>query len=87
MSHLPNISPTISEQAQSFIHCACRFLLPCSLGLILRFLLSQIFEQAQSVQKDVACSIVDLNKAHKAYSEDEHVAHEARAKAVEADHK
>ena len=47
----------------------------------------QVFDLAQTVQKEVGMSVADLNKYHKLYCEEEHVSYEARVKADEADRK
>ena len=44
----------------------------------------QVFEQLLTLQKEAAQTVAELSKSHKTYSDDEHVAHDARVKATEA---
>ena len=47
----------------------------------------QVFEQVNTLHKEVGLTVSDMVKSHKVYSEDEHVAHEAREKASQVEDK
>jgi len=46
-----------------------------------------VFENLVELQKDVSLSVQEVTKMQKLYKEEEHVAHDARIKAAEADDK
>ena len=48
---------------------------------------AQVFEQCTALQKEIAMGVQELVKCQKTYNDDEHVAHEARVKASDADSK
>lgn len=55
--------------------------------LLRKFCCLQVFENLIELQKDVSISVQEVTKMQKVYKEEEHVAHDARIKAAEADDK
>jgi dTDP-4-dehydrorhamnose 3,5-epimerase-like enzyme len=51
------------------------------------FLCEKVFENLIELQKDVSLSVQEVTKMQKVYKEEEHVAHDARIKAADADDK
>ena len=47
----------------------------------------QIFDQINTLHKEVSLCVQELVNSQKAYSQDEHLAHESRLKASEAEDK
>jgi hypothetical protein len=47
----------------------------------------QAFDQLKVLQTELAHSVTDMLKGQKAYSDDEHLSHDARNKAADADSK
>ena len=56
-------------------------------SLIAGLLLLQVFEQCAALQKEVAVGVQELKRCQKTYNEDEHVAHDVRVKANDAESK
>ena len=49
--------------------------------------LFQVFDQCSTLQRELSSTVHEMAKSHKVYSEDEHLAHEAREKASDAESK
>ena len=47
----------------------------------------QVFEQSKVIQSEIHQTVTEMSKAHKVYNEEEHLAHDARSKAAEAEEK
>jgi len=47
----------------------------------------QVFENLVELQKDLSLSVQELMKLQKTYKEEEHITHDARIKASDADDK
>ena len=47
----------------------------------------QVFEELNSLQKDILVSVQEVNKSQKVYREEEHIAYDARVKATNASNK
>jgi len=48
---------------------------------------SKVFENLVEVQKELSLSVQEVTKLQKTYKDEEHLAHDARVKAAEADDK
>ena len=46
-----------------------------------------MFEQCSQLQKELAGGVQELVKTHKLYSDEEHLSHDARIKATDAEEK
>ena len=51
------------------------------------FFCRQVFDHLNEIQKEVSLSVQDVTKMQKTYKDEEHVTHDARLKAAEADDK
>jgi len=56
-------------------------------AVFISFVFAKVFENLVELQKDVSLSVQEVTKMQKLYKEEEHVAHDARIKAAEADDK
>jgi hypothetical protein len=69
----------------ALFHCCCLSL--AYLYNVITFAVVQVFDNLVELQKEITLSIQDVTKMQKIYKEEEHVAHDARIKAAEADDK